>query len=600
MFKGLLFFIRFSWKHKKEYLILNIVQQLIAGIIPLVIIAMPKYIIEELMMKQRISYLFGYVVVLLIAVFFNNWVTHKLGLLIFNKRCYLAAAFGEYMHQKLARTDFRYLESAEFWDIKEKANKFLYGDWHGFCFVLESAMAIVGKTITAIGIIMIISTMNPWLMLLYLAMVIVSAVIDYHSKERAHSYSLDAVEIERRWHYFTRILEDPAYAKEIRLNQISQWLIDAEKEHAHNAIKFYEKRNRYLGKAGFWNAFFFMMQSALAYAYTIVQVLRGLISIGNFTMYIAAVTSFSTTVKSILTDVLDIKVYSVYYEALKKYLNIKEDMRQNRRLDLPKSNSFEIEFRNVSFRYPGQSEFAIKNISFVIKAGQKLAIVGENGSGKTTFIKLLCRLYDPTEGMILYNGIDIKELDYDQYIKLFAAVFQDFKLFSFSIQDNILWDNKNDDTRRMAFLALKQLGLNEKIKNLAKGMDTMVYKEFDSEGFEPSGGEAQKIAIARAMVKASNIVILDEPLSALDPKAEYEIFMQFDTLIENKTAVYISHRLSTCRFCDEIAVFHKGELVEHGTHSELIKQCGKYNELYNMQAHYYREDTAVLRKNTVE
>jgi len=519
VFKGLCFFVQFSWRHKRSYLLLNILNQLIAGILPLVIIAVPKYIIDELMSARRIPVLAGYVAVLLGAVFLNNWLTNKLSLLIFPQRCGLSAEFGEYMHEKLVNTDYYNLESPDFYDMKEKANKFLYGDWHGFCFVLESALSIFGKSLTAIGIIAIISTMNPWLVLLFLGMVALSAVIDYRSKKKAHQFSLDAVEWERRWNYYTRILEDAGYSKEIRMNQIGRWLIDREKSHAYGAIEFYKKHNKYFARSGFWSELFNLIQNGLTYFYLIGQVVAGYISIGNFTMYVSAVTAFSSAIKAVLTNILDVKVYGIYYDALDRYLNIEETMRRNQRLPLSEGEPQRIEFRHVSFRYPGQEQYALKDVNLTITGGMKLSIVGENGSGKTTFIKLLCRLYDPTEGEILYNGVNIRDLDYDRYMELYAAVFQDFKLFSFSVLDNVAWDDTSERKRQRAMDALTQLGLKEKLDSLPKGADTMVYKEFDREGFEPSGGEAQRIAIARAMAKDARIVILDEPLSALDPKA---------------------------------------------------------------------------------
>lgn len=304
-------------------------------------------------------------------------------------------------------------------------------------------------------------------------------------------------------------------------------------------------------------------------------------------MYISAVTSFSDAVKSVITNILDIKVYGIYYDALDKYINIPDTMRENQHIPLPTGEKYTIEFRNVSFKYPGQENYALNDINIVVESGKKLSIVGENGSGKTTFIKLLCRLYDPTEGEILFNGVNIRDIDYDEYMKLYAAVFQDFKLFSFSVLENIFWDDKSEDARQKATNLLGELGLKDKLAALPKGIDTTVHKEFDHAGFEPSGGEAQKIAIARAMVKKAKIIVLDEPLSALDPKAEYEIFKEFDNLTKNKTAVYISHRLSTCRFCDQIAVFDHGKMIEYGTHDELIDKKGKYEELYSLQAQYY-------------
>lgn len=438
-----------------------------------------------------------------------------------------------------------------------------------------------------LGIIAIISSMNVAIVLIFLLMILSSAYIDSKTKEKSHRLTLEAVNVERRWNYYTRVLEDVAYSKEIRMNNIGKWLIDYEMDYSYKAIDFYKRRNRYFSLSILFNSVSALMQNAITYACLIYSVISKNMSIGNFTMYVGAVTAFSNSVRVVLSSLVDIKVYGIYYEALEKYVNIPETLRNNKKLPLPSIGDFVLSFRNVSFKYPGQEEYAIKNLNLELRSGTKLAIVGENGAGKTTFVKLLCRLYDPTEGEILLNGINIKDIDYDQYMNMFSAVFQDFKLFAFSIKENIVWENDSPGVNETIKNILKMIGMEERIASLPNSINTSIYKEFDEKGFEPSGGEGQKIAIARAIVKNSKIIILDEPLASLDPKAEYEIFKQFDELVKDKTAIYISHRLSTCRFCDAIAVFDHGCLCEYGTHSELIAKNGKYAELYNLQAQYY-------------
>ena len=302
-------------------------------------------------------------------------------------------------------------------------------------------------------------------------------------------------------------------------------------------------------------------------------------------MYVSAVATFSGSMKDILSSIIDIKVYGIYFSQLDKYVNIPETLRDNEKKALPQRIGYTISFKNVSFRYPGQNTYALKNISITISENEKLSIVGENGAGKTTFIKLLCRLYDPTEGAIYFNGVNIKEIDYDQYIAMFSAVFQDFKLFALSLAENVIFDN--DSEREKALILLQQVGLGDKIASLPKGIDTSISKEFDTNGFEPSGGEAQKIAIARALSKNAKIVILDEPLASLDPKAEQDIYRQFNELVKGKTAVYITHRMSASRFCDKVAVFSRGELAEYGSHDSLMAKNGLYSALYHAQAQYY-------------
>lgn len=251
-------------------------------------------------------------------------------------------------------------------------------------------------------------------------------------------------------------------------------------------------------------------------------------------------------------------------------------------------NQYEIEFRNVSFRYPGTETYALKNLSMKLRIGERMAIVGMNGSGKTTMIKLMCRLYDPQEGEILLNGVDIRKFRQEEYIRLFSVVFQDFRLLSLPLGDNVASSMEVD--RERAVKCLEQAGLKERLAELPNGLNTCLYQDIADDGVEISGGEAQKIAIARALYKDAPFVLLDEPTASLDPLSEYEIYSGFDAMVKDKTAIYISHRLSSCRFCNDIAVFHKGRLVQRGSHEELLRdEQGKYYELWHAQAQYYTD-----------
>ncbi|MCH5258629.1 MAG: ATP-binding cassette domain-containing protein [Lachnospiraceae bacterium] len=251
-------------------------------------------------------------------------------------------------------------------------------------------------------------------------------------------------------------------------------------------------------------------------------------------------------------------------------------------------NQYQIEFKNVSFRYPGREDWALKDFSLKLTVGEKLAIVGMNGSGKTTMIKLLCRLYDPQEGEILLNGVDIRKFKQADYLSLFSVVFQDYVLFPFQLGENVAI-NREYEANKVG-TCLEDVGLRDRLADMENGIQTYLYKDYDDNGVEVSGGEAQKIAIARAVYKDAPFILLDEPTAALDPKAEYEIYTNFDKITGDKTAIYISHRLSSCRFCEKIAVFHEGRLIQTGTHEELLKdRDGKYYEMWNAQAKYYKE-----------
>lgn len=264
-------------------------------------------------------------------------------------------------------------------------------------------------------------------------------------------------------------------------------------------------------------------------------------------------------------------------------LNTQDDMRYGeKKLN---GSDFEIEFKNVSFKYPGSESYALKNVSIIIGSGEHLAVVGRNGSGKTTFIKLMCRLYDPTEGEILINGVNIKDYAKESLMSVYSVVFQDFQMFSLPLYQNVTVSEEYDGKR--LFDCLEQSDIKDRVEKMDNREHTYVYKNIDKAGVEISGGEAQKLALARALYKDSPVVILDEPTAALDPIAENEIYKRFNSFVDKKTAIYISHRLSSCVFCTRIAVFDKAELLETGTHTDLLERNGKYAELWNAQAQYY-------------
>ena len=328
------------------------------------------------------------------------------------------------------------------------------------------------------------------------------------------------------------------------------------------------------------------------YVFTCLKAWGGAFDVGSITQYVGAATAMVTNVFA-LTDLLGImKTNAPYLEKTFEFLDIPNSMYQGSLTTEKRADrQYEVEFRDVSFKYPGSDIWALRHVNMKFKVGKRLAIVGENGSGKTTFIKLLCRLYDPQEGQILLNGIDIRKYRYDDYMNIFSIVFQDFQLICQPLGNNVAGSMEYD--RERVEKALRDAGFEERLAFLEKGLDTFVYKNLTEDGVDVSGGEAQKIAIARALYKNAPFIILDEPTAALDPIAEAEIYSKFNDIAGDKTAIYISHRLSSCKFCDEIAVFHEGAVIQHGTHAELVADAnGKYHELWNAQAQYYTEKTA--------
>lgn len=329
--------------------------------------------------------------------------------------------------------------------------------------------------------------------------------------------------------------------------------------------------------------------NAMVRIFFVTAALAGKISLGGMTQCMESFFSLMSAVRNVFSNITDIWLNADYLERYFSFLDMPSQMRKGilpveKRMDM----EYTIAFEHVTFRYPGSDTDALHDINLEFRAGEKLAVVGMNGSGKSTFIKLLCRLYDPTEGRILMNGIDIRRYQYEEYMQLFSVVFQDFKLFSFGLGENVAVAESYLDEKIEN--AMNKAGLEDFLVRQQKGLQTVLYRDFDEDGLEISGGEAQKIALARAVCKGAPFVLLDEPTAALDPLAEYEIYKRFNDLVADRTTVYISHRMSSCRFCGDIAVFHEGRLIQRGNHETLMKQTdGKYYELWQAQAQYYQE-----------
>ena len=333
-----------------------------------------------------------------------------------------------------------------------------------------------------------------------------------------------------------------------------------------------------------------LMQIVL-YAFAGISALVGRFSVGSISQYISSILKFTGAVSSLVSTFETLRynneITKIYFDFIETPSHMVQGTLPVEKRD---DREYEVEFRDVSFQYPNTDFWALRHVNFKFKIGERLAVVGMNGSGKTTMIKLMCRLYDPTEGQILLNGIDIRKYDYKEYHSIFSVVFQDFNLFAFTLGQNVAASTDYDEEKVRQ--SLMEANFGERLDQLEKGTETYLYRNFEKDGVEISGGEAQKIALARALYKNAPFIILDEPTAALDPIAEAEVYSNFNSIVGDKTAIYISHRLSSCRFCDRIAVFDSGSVVQFGTHDELVAdEKGKYHELWHAQAQYYTKKT---------
>ena len=388
--------------------------------------------------------------------------------------------------------------------------------------------------------------------------------------------------------YMYHMVQGTDRAKDIRLyrqhkliNKGANYMLDFSSEWLKDA--------QYNGRYTFASALITHLANGAVYLFVVLKAVGGAFGVGSIIQYVGAVTQFGQGFSTILTHIGLLSNNSVYLEKMIEFLDIQSGRKQgDKPITIQVDASYEIEFKDVSFKYPGSDAYVLQDFNLKINVGKRLAVVGMNGSGKTTMIKLLCRLYDPTSGTIMLNGVDIREYRYEDYLQLFGVVFQDFQLLPFTLGQNVAAAFEYDAQRVND--VLEKAGFESGLAKMPHGLETYLYKHFEEKGVEVSGGEAQKVALARALYKDAPFIILDEPTAALDPIAEYETYARFNETVGNKTAVYISHRLSSCRFCDDITVFHEGKLIEQGTHEQLLADDnGKYHELWHAQAQYYVE-----------
>lgn len=396
------------------------------------------------------------------------------------------------------------------------------------------------------------------------------------------------VKLNRTFGYFFSFIWDYAQGKYVRLYDMQDMIM---KEIRSNQAQVEGNAREMIGemhKSGILEAIVLLLLQITSYVYIGLKATLGLISVGNVLKYIGAFQQFYMAVQSITYSYVNMELRSKYLSYFYDFMELKNE-KYDGTLPIEKrdDNEYVIEFKDVSFHYPNSEEMVLNHVNTQITLGGKTAVVGKNGAGKSTFIKLLCRLYDPTEGQILLNGIDIKLYDYEEYIRLFSVVFQDFQLFSASLAENVAASKEYLQEKVQA--CLEQAGFGQRLAQMPEGIRTNIYQVEDN-GVEISGGEAQKVAIARALYKDAPFVILDEPTSALDPVSEYEIYQHFNELVEDKTAIYISHRMSSCRFCDKIYVFDQGQIVQVGNHDQLMQHTdGIYRQLWEAQAQYYQQ-----------
>lgn len=392
--------------------------------------------------------------------------------------------------------------------------------------------------------------------------------------------------LQRKKMYLENISKDSLYAKDIRYYKAQKLIIDKGKHVSNEGHKILVKSNNRWIFFSFLIHVSLVVNEAVIYAWLIYSVLIKGLEIGDFTFYLVTLRTFFSTVSSFFNSVSDLKKQSAEISDFRNFIELTDE--HDGFLHIPKENEYILKLQNVSYKYPNENDFILRDINIEIKQNEKLAIVGLNGAGKTTLIKLICGLLNPVSGQVLLNGVNINKYIRSEYFALFAPMFQETEIFAMSLAENVAMTVPNKIDKERVKDVLLQAGLGEKIGKMNKGVDTQLLKILHEEGVDLSGGEKQKVALARLLYKNSPFLILDEPTSALDAISEKRFYNDFNIIGNGKSIIYISHRLSSTKKCDNILLLSNGQVIESGTHDELIKLNGEYSKLYNMQAKYYK------------
>ena len=448
---------------------------------------------------------------------------------------------------------------------------------------------ILIRFLELIGASVIIITLHPVIILVVMFFTFLLSFIQKKRLNTEREFDEGAVEERRKYSYLYDTVNDFKYGKEIRTYGIKKNIIGrVESINKSIYIKYKQSRKKSsIYQIGYHSLVF--LQQAGIYGYLVLSFALQAISVGNFLLYLGSIDRFKEALTSIGDVAVQMNYMGIRIYDIQNFMSIESKLQSTKKenVGIDTCSGYDIRFENVGFHYPNSEAMVLKNVSITIPQGERLTIVGENGAGKSTFVKLLLRIYDPTEGDIYLGGVNIKDIPLEEYHSILATVFQDYKVLSFTVKENIAFGDASAADDRNIFHILDSLNMGAKIRSLAKGLDTYLNNDFEEDGVQMSGGEIQKLAIARAIYRNAPIFIMDEPTSALDAISEMEIYELVYKMTENRTCIFISHRMSTARLADKIAFFDHGCITEYGTYEELMQDKGSFYNMFYMQAKYY-------------
>jgi len=584
LWQNSIFAMKYAWARDKKVIGVILLQILTTVGISTLGIFLPATVVGLITGDGELSMLIMTVVLFTIALVIFHGINNFLESSADPRRQKMGNRVGLEVLNKILTTDYALLEEENFTNARQKA-------WDQYWAIELFYGLFTNLGINVFGFIIylvLLTAVNPLLMAVAVLSSILGTIATQRVNKWEHENDDEMFEPVKKLWYIGGMGENYALAKDIRLFGMANWIRDMLNANSKLVLNFRKKTLTKHFIADVINCFATFAREGIAYAYLIWSVMAGNITVEAFVLLFAAVGGFSTWVGGILVQYAELTRASLSYCRVREFLEYPSEFTGTE--SVPTSDTYELELKDVSFRYSGADVATLENINVLITPGEKLAIVGLNGAGKTTLIKLICGFYNPTEGQVLLNGQDIRNFDRQQYYALFTAVFQDFNILPLSIEENIASEfGETIDHERVA-ASLRLAGIAEKVHSLPNGSKSLLLKEVHTDAVELSGGQTQRLMLARALYKNAPILILDEPTAALDPIAESELYERYNELSENRTSIYISHRLASTRFCNRIILVDNKTIAEVGTHEQLMQLGGKYTELFEIQSKYYQDE----------
>lgn len=580
--------VKIAWKTRKRVLFFCVAMAALEILYNLTQLYIAPEILSRVEQHATLGELLGTIGFFTLALFLTMGLKDYLKQIVLFPRVDVRSSIIGMIARKCNMTSFPNTLDADFIKLREKAHMATSGN--------REATELIWQTLTEllqnIGGFLVYLTILSNLDWMLLAVVIVTCVLGFLVSRYTNNWMYTHRETEDTYYakktYIRGKAESVELAKDIRIFGLQNWLNDL-LDSVHNVyldFRIHCERVRLL--ADITEALLTMSRNGIAYAYLLHMAIRQSLSVPEFILYFTAVSTFTTWVMGILQHAVKLHQQSLDISCVREFLEYPEPFRFEGGAAIPKADAYELTLRDVSFRYPGAETDTIHHLNLTVHPGEKLAIVGLNGAGKTTLVKLLCGLFDPTEGAVLLGGKDIRDFNRRDYYSLFSAVFQEFSILDVTVAENIAQTNEHIDTERL-WDCIEKAGLTDAIKELPQGLDTHVGREVYLDGVLFSGGQTQRLILARALYKDGPILMLDEPTAALDPIAENDIYMKYNDMTVGKTAIFISHRLASTRFCDRIIFVADGHITEEGTHESLLALGGAYAKLFEVQSRYYQE-----------